>query len=77
MEKEDKRISISRLINIATILQTSVSALIDEKDFKFISQINNEDLGGYVETIINANKEHVQTLKSEILFLRKLLEEKK
>jgi transcriptional regulator with XRE-family HTH domain len=69
LEKEDERISITRLIHIAGILKTSVSELIDEKTQKVINQQNSENSTGYVENIINSDKEHIKTFKEEIIFL--------
>lgn len=74
LEKEDERISITRLIHIAGVLKTTVSELIDEKTQKVINQQNSENSTGYVENIINSDKEHIKTLKEEISFLRKIIE---
>lgn len=76
LEKEDERISITRLISIAGILKTTVSELINEKTGKVINQQNSENPSAYVDTIINADKEHIQTLKEEITFLREQLNKK-
>ena len=75
LEKDDERITITRLKQIAVILQTTVAHLIDEKTAKVINQQNNEN--AYVDVVINADKSHIETLKNEIHFLRKLLELKK
>lgn len=76
LEKDDNRINIIRLMQIAGVLETTVSELIDEKTQKVINQQNSQNPNAYVDTIINSDKEHIQTLKDEISFLRKLLEEK-
>ena len=80
LEKQDERISITRLMQIALILKTTVSELIDEKTQKIINQQNSESSHAYnvdtINTIINADKEHISTLKDEIMFLRSLLEKK-
>lgn len=76
LEKKDERISIKRLMDIAGVLKTSVSELLDEKTQKDINQQNSENSTGYLENIINSDKEHIKTLKEEISFLRKLIEEK-
>jgi transcriptional regulator with XRE-family HTH domain len=73
LEKEDDRISITRLVNIATILETSVSELINEKVGKVINQQNSENPQAYVDNVFQADKYHIETLKDEIIFLRKLL----
>ncbi|WP_445710762.1 helix-turn-helix domain-containing protein [Flavobacterium sp.] len=76
LEKQDERISITRLIQIATLLKTTVGDLIGEKAQKVINQQNSEYASAYVDSIINADKEHIATLKEEIVFLRQLLEKK-
>ena len=77
LEKQDERISITRLMQIAKVLKTSVAELIDENSKNVIHQSNNKKAEAYnVETIINADKEHIATLKDEITFLRVLLEKK-
>jgi transcriptional regulator with XRE-family HTH domain len=76
LEKADDRISITRLVNIAAILKTSVSELINEKAGKIINQQNSENPQAYVDNVFQADKDHIQTLKEEIYFLRKLIEQK-
>lgn len=76
LEKEGDKISIGRLIQIAHVLKTSVSEIIDEKTQKVINQQNSENPNAYVDTIINSDKEHINTLKEEIAFLRKIIEKK-
>lgn len=74
LEKQDDRISITRLMQIAKILKTSVAELIDESSKNVIHQSHNKKAEAYnVETIINADKDHIVTLKEEIIFLRNLL----
>ncbi len=73
LEKDDERISITRLVHIAKVLKTSVSELIDEKTLKIINQQNSENPSAYVDSIINSDKDHIKTLKEEISFLRNLL----
>ena len=80
LEKQDERISITRLMQIAKVLKTSVAELIDEKTQKISHQNNNDVTNSYnadtINTIVNADKEHIATLKEEISFLRVLLEKK-
>jgi len=80
LEKQDERLSITRLMQIATILKTTVAELIDEKTQKVINQQGSEGSQAYnvdtINTIINADKEHIATLKEEIVFLRNLLNNK-
>ena len=80
LEKQDERISITRLMQIAKVLKTTVAELIDEKTQKISHQNNNDVANSYnadtINTIVNADKEHIATLKEEISFLRVLLEKK-
>ncbi len=76
LEKDDERISITRLIQIAGILQTTVTELINEKATKVINQQNSENPQAYVDVVINADKSHIDTLKNEIDFLREILKKK-
>ena len=61
LERKDDRITIPRLIQIASILETTVSKLINEK----------EDVN------FKSESEHIQSLKDEITFLRKLLKQQR
>lgn len=61
LEKKDDRISIPRLIQIAAILGSTVSKLINEKE----------------DESFKSESEHIQSLKDEITFLRKLLKHQK
>lgn len=73
LEKQDDRISIPRLINIAAVLQTSVTSLIGETEVRGIDSHDSESSA--VFSIINSDKDHIETLKAENAFLKKLLEE--
>jgi transcriptional regulator with XRE-family HTH domain len=63
LEKCDKRINILRLIQIAATLQTSVAELIDEE----IHSPSGENTSDHINL-----KDYVTSLKEEILFLRKI-----
>jgi transcriptional regulator with XRE-family HTH domain len=77
LEKDDSRLTVPKLVKIAEVLEVSVSFLLGESATRIINQTNNETANAYnVETIINAYRDHIQTLKDEIFFLRKLVEEK-
>ena len=66
LEKEDNRISIPRLINIAAILKTSVSSLIDEKEISVSDEQNIEVLNAYeAKKIVTACPHCFNTLKNE------------
>lgn len=74
LEKDDSRLNIPKLMKIAEVLEVSVSYLLGERATNVIQQSHNETANAYnVETIINSDKDHIQTLKSEIAFLRDLL----
>lgn len=77
LEKNDERINVVRLQQIAAILKTTISDLVDEKTQKVINQQNSEGSAAYnvdtINTIINADKEHIATLRGEINFLRSLI----
>lgn len=72
LEKNDDRISITRLIHIAQLLKTNVAELVDEKPQKIINQQNSKNTYGNVDNI-NADKEHIQSLKEEIAFLKQIV----
>ncbi|WP_338409810.1 helix-turn-helix transcriptional regulator [uncultured Flavobacterium sp.] len=78
LEKEDQRIKITRLIQIARILKTTVAELIDESieinNKKTMSEIQSYSNIDEKETIINADKDHILTLKEENAFLKRLVE---
>lgn len=77
LEKEDDRISITRLIHIAHILKTTVASLIDEQAQKIINQQHSENPTAYnvdsIGTVYHADKEHIQSLKEEIDFLKSII----
>lgn len=74
IEKDDRRISIIRLIQIAAILKTSVVELISEKAKKINIEKFNYSISD-IDNISQIDSEHIQSLKDEIAFLRKLLEQ--
>ena len=77
LEKNDSRLTVPKIQKIAKVLDITISYLFDEKSAKIITQHNNKNPHAYnVETIVHADKEHINTLKDEILFLRNLLRDK-
>lgn len=77
LEKDDERISIPRLIQIASFLKTTVGELIDEKAKTIVNNNNNENANTFIEsnhTVNNADKEHIQSLKEEIAYLKGMLD---
>ena len=80
LEKNDSRLTVPKIQKIAKVLDVTVAYLFDEKFAKIISQHNNENDNvqayNYIETVVNADKEHINSLKEEIAYLRGLLKEK-
>ena len=80
LEKNDTRLTVPKIQKIAKVLDITIGYLFDEKSAKIINQHNNDSSQAQhtynVDTIINADKEHINTLKEEILFLRDLLKSK-
>ena len=77
LEKDDRRLSAPKLEKIAEILEITISYLFNENTSKIIHQTNNEKAEAYnVETIVNADKDHINSLKEEISFLRNILKQK-
>jgi len=77
LEMDDSRLTVPKLVKIAETLKVNISYLFNEKASKIISQNNNENAEAYnVDTIIHSDKEHINSLKEEIVFLRNLLEKK-
>ncbi len=75
LEKDDNRLTVPKLQKIAEVLNVSVSILFGEKANNFI----NENHGDLVQngTVIYSDKEHILSLKEEIIYLRKMLEKSK
>ena len=80
LETEDSRINVVRLLLIAKILEVSASELLGEKSKMINNQNHNQTANAYnvdkVNKIINADKDHIQSLKDEITFLREVLKKK-
>ena len=80
LEKNDNRLTAPKIQKIAKVLDVTIAYLFDEKSAKIINQHNSDTSQAHaynVDTIINADKEHINTLKEEILFLRDFLKNKK
>lgn len=71
LEKDDRRLNIPKIQKIAEVLDISIASLIEEKSG--IKDENNEILI-QKDIIIQRDKEHIASLKEEIIFLRKLLD---
>ncbi|NBC57757.1 MAG: helix-turn-helix domain-containing protein [Bacteroidetes bacterium] len=80
LETEDARINIVRLMLIAKVLEVPASELLGEKAQNINNQSHNETANAYnverVNKIINADKNHIESLKEEIVFLREVLKKK-
>ncbi len=74
LEKDDNRISVPRLIIIAKTLETTVTELVGEKANNVVNQNNNHEAVTYLQSTFLSDKEHIQTLKDEIEYLKKLLD---
>jgi transcriptional regulator with XRE-family HTH domain len=70
LEKDDMRLNIPRLIQIAKFLKVSVTELVNEQPNRIIN--NTQNTYGYVE-IMNADKEHIESLKEEIETLKNII----
>ena len=69
LEKDDSRLTVPKIQKIAEVLNISVSVLFGEK----AGNILYENKGSNVQTgtlVQNYEKEHIQSLKEEIVFLR-------
>src|SRR5690554_912499 len=73
LEKDDKRLTVPKLLKIAEVLEVNVSYFFGEKTTSIIHHNNGDNAQASIGTIYS-DKEHIQTLKEEIAFLRKLLE---
>lgn len=75
LEKDDNRLSVPKIIKIAEYLNVSVSVLFGEKAAQIIHENNGDNAQANIGTIIQQDKEHIATLKEEISFLRKIIEQ--
>ena len=73
LEKDDNRISVPRLIIIANTLETTVTELVGEKANTVVNQ-NNQEANTYLQNTFQADKDHIQTLKDEIEYLKKMVD---
>ena len=74
LEKDDNRLSVPRLIVIARTLKTSVTELVGEKANNVINQSHNHEAVTYLHANFQADKDHIQTLKDEIEYLKKIVD---
>lgn len=57
-------------MKIAEVLHVSVSYLFGEKATQIIQTSNGDNAQANIGTIVQSDKEHIQSLKEEIAFLR-------
>ncbi len=63
LEKDDRRLTVPKLIKISEVLQVSISSLFNEQTSKVIHQHNNENPSAYnVENLFQNNKETTDKL---------------
>lgn len=74
LEKDDNRISVTRLIIIAKTLETTVTELVGEKPNTVVNQNTQRDAFAYFQSTFQSDREHITTLKEEIEFLKKMLD---
>ena len=76
LEKDDNRLTAIKLIKISEILNVSVSTLFGEKATNVIHENKGDNAQASIGTFVQQDKEHIESLKEEIKFLRKILENK-
>jgi transcriptional regulator with XRE-family HTH domain len=74
LEKDDNRISVTRLIIIAKTLETTVTDLVGEKANNVVNQNHNHEAVTYLNANFQADKDHINTLKDEIEYLKKMVD---
>ena len=74
LEKDDNRISVTRLIIIAKALETTVAELVGEKANNVVNQTNNHEANTYLQSTFHSDKDHIQTLKDKIEYLKKIVD---
>ncbi|MBW7869008.1 MAG: helix-turn-helix transcriptional regulator [Brumimicrobium sp.] len=76
LEKDDSRINVPRLIQIAKLLDVTVAEVLNEKANTVINQQNSQYPSTYYASVqtINSDKEHIQSLQNEVAFLKKTVE---
>lgn len=86
LEKDDKRLTVPKIIKIAEVLSISIAQIFNENTNKIIHQRHNESPYTYnvenfyqdnktaFEKLNNALSGHIKHLENEVLFLRKQLE---
>ena len=73
LEKDDSRLTAIKLQRISEILNVSVSVLFGEKATNIIHENKGDNAQAQIGSIVHHDKEHIATLKEEVLFLRKII----
>ena len=73
LEKNDNRLTAVKLLKISEILNVSVSVLFGEKATNIIHENKGDNAQAHIGTLVQQDKEHIESLKEEIQFLRKML----
>ena len=76
LEKDDNRLTATKLIQIAEVLNVSISMLFGEKAQNVILDNKGDNAQAHIGTLVQQDKAHIESLKDEIKFLRKMLEDK-
>jgi len=76
LEKDDNRLTATKLIKISEILNVSISVLFGEKAANVIHENKGDNAQAQIGTYVQQDKGHIDSLKEENRFLRKILEEK-
>jgi len=76
LEKNDNRLTVAKLLKISEILNVSISVLFGEKAQNVIHENKGDNAQAQIGTLVQQDKEHIESLKEEIIFLRKMLEDK-
>ena len=74
LEKDDNRISVPRLIIIAKALETTVTEIVGEKANTVVTQNTQRDAFAYFQSTFQSDREHIQTLKDEVEYLKKMVD---
>ncbi|MDR1758427.1 MAG: helix-turn-helix domain-containing protein [Bacteroidales bacterium] len=73
LEKNDDRLSATKLQIIADTLKVSVAVLFGEKNANIIHENNGDNAQANIGTLIQQDKEYISALKDEIDFLRSII----
>ena len=76
LEKNDNRLTVPKLLKISEILNVSVSVLFGEKAANVIHENKGDNAQAQIGTLVQQDKEYIESLKEEIQFLRKMVEER-